>query len=588
MRCSLRTVSLIFCFVFGLIIINSQLITAQQTARRASAAKPEKPAANATVTGRVTMNGAPMPGVVVAAYSGDSSPGYANTGAASRARTDADGRYRLSGLSAGRYNVMALAPGLILPDTGFPTFGGKVLTFDANETIENIDFTLERGGVITGRVVDGNGQPVIGESVVVTARLDENGKALEEKERFNFMRQMDAQTDDKGAYRLYGLQPGRYKVSAGRGGEKDMMSVGFGNRIYTKTYYPDVTDIARAEIVEVSVGSEATAIDITLGKLTPTYTATGRVFDAETGEGLAGVSLGQGRLDAKGNVMGVGYSGITSGTRGEFRMEGLEAGRYQIITNSLTGDGNANSREYYSEQSQFEITDADASGVEVKMRRGASVGGVVVLEDGTNREARSLLSQVAFFQRPVVMNNAVVFTSGDTARVDATGAFRFTGLRPGAINISLSGSRDKPLPFTIARIERGGVPLAKGEVDVKAGEQINDLRVVLAYGTGRVRGTVTITGGELPTNAQINVSLRRNDPNATGGKFSNVDVNRRFLIESVAAGEYEISVSAFVQPTAPNQKPRVIPPVRQTISVSGTGETVVNLTLDVAPREEKQ
>lgn len=585
MRCSLRTVSLIFCFVFGLTIINSQFITAQQTARRASSAKPEKLAANATVTGRVTMNGAPMPGVVVAAYSGDSSPGYANTGAASRARTDADGRYRLSGLSAGRYNVMALAPGLILPDTGFPTFGGKVLTFDANETIENIDFTLERGGVITGRVVDGNGQPVIGESVVVTARLDENGKLLEE-ERFSFMRQMDAQTDDKGAYRLYGLQPGRYKVSAGRGGEKGIMSVGFGNRIYTKTFYPDVTDIARAEIIEVSAGSEATAIDITLGKLTPTYTATGRVFDAETGEGLAGVSLGQGRLDAKGNVMGTGFSGITSGTRGEFRMEGLEAGRYQIMIGNF-GDNSANNKEYYSEQSQFEITDADVSSVEVKMRRGASVGGVVVLEDATNREARSLISQVAFFQRPVMMSGAML-GGGDLARVDASGTFRFTGLRPGAINISLSGSRDKPLPFTIARVERGGVPLAKGEVDVKAGEQINDLRVVLAYGTGRVRGTVTITGGELPANAQINVSLRRNDPNATGGKFSNVDVNRRFLIESVAAGEYEISVSAFVQPTAPNQKPRVIPPVRQTISVSGTGETVVNLTLDVAPREEKQ
>lgn len=62
-----------------------------------------------------------------------------------------------------------------------------------------------------------------------------------------------------------------------------------------------------------------------------------------------------------------------------------------------------------------------------------------------------------------------------------------------------------------------------------------------------------------------------------------VDARGRFAIEHLAAGEYEIQISVF--PAPGRQAPPVeIPPVRQNVTISGNGESTVNLTLDLTPR----
>mgnify|MGYP003694673385 CR=1 FL=1 len=80
------------------------------------------------------------------------------------------------------------------------------------EVITKIDFALVRGGVVTGRITDADGHPLIGEHVSVL--LKDAPATARQMMMFGGSRN---QTDDRGVYRVYGLSPGSYKVSVGPG-----------------------------------------------------------------------------------------------------------------------------------------------------------------------------------------------------------------------------------------------------------------------------------------------------------------------------------------------------------------------------------
>src|SRR2546423_724737 len=165
-----------------------------------------KPRSTAVVTGRVTIGEKPAPGVIVAAT-------VINTQTlVAQATSDVDGKYRINGLAPGQVSVTAVAPTYVMPQN--PMYGiGRVINISADETVEGIDFKLARGGVITGRVTDAEGKPVIEERVNLTLG-DEKGEPMRGmvSRPVNFFM---SSTDDRGIYRLYGLAAGRYKLSVG-------------------------------------------------------------------------------------------------------------------------------------------------------------------------------------------------------------------------------------------------------------------------------------------------------------------------------------------------------------------------------------
>src|SRR6185369_8054343 len=168
------------------------------------------------------------------------------------------------------------------------------------ETVEGIDIGLVRGGVITGRVTDASGQPLIQEGVRLTA-LDESGKKLRGNMTYvNLPYGFMMTTDDRGVYRLFGVPPGRYIVSAGVDIRHGYTGAGNVPSYYPITYHPDVADDSRATVIEVTSGGEATGVDIVLGRSAKTYSATGRIIDAETGRPVPGLDFGYGTLQPNG------------------------------------------------------------------------------------------------------------------------------------------------------------------------------------------------------------------------------------------------------------------------------------------------
>jgi protocatechuate 3,4-dioxygenase beta subunit len=84
---------------------------------------------------------------------------------------------------------------------------GTPIQLADGQKLEKANITLPRGSVVTGVVIDENGEPSPGTSVRVMRFLMRTGERT-------LQQNGQDQTDDRGMYRIYGLQPGEYIVSA--------------------------------------------------------------------------------------------------------------------------------------------------------------------------------------------------------------------------------------------------------------------------------------------------------------------------------------------------------------------------------------
>jgi hypothetical protein len=157
------------------------------------------------------------------------------------------------------------------------------------------------------------------------------------------------------------------------------------------------------------------------------------------------------------------------------------------------------------------------------------------------------------------------------------GSFRMAGLPAGTVNMQL-GARVGPFPpkgFNISRIERDGAALSPRGLEIKDGEQVTGLRVVLSKGNGTIHGVVKVENGSLPEGAQIYVRLTRTGEHAAGIRPPPVDARGQFLVEGLPPGTYEVMVSILN-----NGGPQRLNPVRREVNVQDGVVTDVVITFD--------
>ena len=557
----LRRLSLLFAHALVALFLLAPFTTHAQTAP--AGAKP-----TGTISGKITLSEKGVADILVAAQVVDR-PGQQP---AARAKSDASGRYRLTGLPAGQYQVTAIAPGLAAaPQSGFSSsfYGsGKGVVLTSGEEADEVDIKLVQGSVITGRVTDADGQPVIEERINLQA-VDQAGNPNNQATYGMWNYQMSL-TDDRGVYRIYGLAAGRYRVSIGS------TEGGFGmsgkRTYYAATFYGNTSDATKATIVELQEGSEANNIDIRVGRATSTFVVSGRVVDAENGQPIPGIRLMYGPARPNQPFYG-GFGGLPTNARGEFRLENLEPGRYGVtVTSSFESSA------HYSDPLLFEIADTDVTNLELKATRGLTVSGVVLFEGG---RAKELLQQLSTMRLGVSVTSAanrqVQTPSSSTIAPD--GSFQLSGVRPGKARFYISTlSSSGPRAINILRAERGGVDVTQN-LEIQAGESITDLRIVATLGAGTIRGTVRFVG-EPPPNLRLFVSTRRDG--TTPGGAGPVDARGRFLISNLMSGTYEVTL---VITPPPQMSGRPSKPQTQTVTVTDGGETQVDFIVDLTPKE---
>jgi len=527
----------------------------------------------ATISGRVTLKGEPARGVTVMLH-----PQSRNASNWPRARTDESGRFNFTDLPAGSYSVSTLAPGYVSPDDISFGLRGKTVNLTDGEKVENVELEIKRGGVIAGRVTDSQGRPVIEEKVNLD-KLDANNRP----QTFFFWGLNDDmyQTDDRGFYRIYGLPEGRYLVSVGYAESPGSINITSRPEFYPRAIYP--------KPIKVGEGSEATNIDITVSDPKQTHDVYGRTVDAGSGQPVAGVELAIGGLTKDGGYTS-SYAGdvARSGPNGEFVLFGVAPGRYALLVQPEEING------FVGAPVIFDISEGDATGLELRVRKGASISGVAVIDGTNDPKVLSKLSQVrlvGYIKRE--SSNAPPAPFGRRLfNVNADGGFRIEGLQAGKAKIMMI-----PPPemrgLTLGKIEHNGAPA--DEIEVNPGEQVTGVRLVLAYGPLTLRGELKIVGGEIPAGQKFRAIARRMDQPMYDFHGGDVDARGQFVIENLAPGEYEIRVTTYYNPDSQSLSSEVM---RRIISIkeralervvlSDANQQPITLVVDLSQKEKEK
>ncbi|MFN7944174.1 MAG: carboxypeptidase regulatory-like domain-containing protein [Blastocatellia bacterium] len=532
--------------------------------------------ATGVITGRVTTGEKAVVGVTVMLTSDQ--PGRPlNNAPPIKSSTDEDGRYRLANVPAGQFRVTVFAPAYVVAGETSRGNSGRAVSLADGETLSDVNFTLIRGGVITGRITDPEGRPLIAEQVRL-ARLDERSN------RQSFSLQQMRVTDDRGIYRIYGLPAGRYVVSAGMDKNDDSWFFNDGRRRYRQTWHPDATDETQARVIELEAGSEVTGADIRLREAAKTFQAQGRVIEAESGRPVPGVNIGHGPLqpDAK-QLSGYGVGVAITNAQGEFRLNGLPPGKYGVFA-SFSREGSS-AGDNYSDLTAFEIAEGDVSGLEVKVHRGAGFSGTVVIEGAADPAALAKLPQLQLY---AFTETQELSAPGSAAlKLDPQGNFRVSGMQPGRVRVNLN-TWNAPKGYWLERIERDGAPQPDG-LELAAGEQLNGIRVVLIYGAAKLRGQVKVNGGNLPDGLQMMALLRRRGAVnwTTSSQQLQVDMRGLFTAEGLSPGEYELTIRIF--PNRPGVASAPIRPITRNFTISGQAEQEITIDVDLnAKPDEKE
>lgn len=235
-----------------------------QGVRAGQGARGQKREGRASVRGRVTFGdtGKPVRRAVVTLLTDLNHPALLRT------LTDRRGEFRFRGVPAGRYLVSADAPGVIsrsngfsIRDSGFGLEGvekslGRVTVGEDGEA--KVEFSVERGGALGGRVTYSDGEPAANSHLVLYTRKG--------GELTRFFTE-HARTDDRGAYRVEGLPPGEYVVGViekGAGGGKLLPRIdgaGLASR-----YHPAAASAKDATAVRVEAGEETEGVDVRLAE----------------------------------------------------------------------------------------------------------------------------------------------------------------------------------------------------------------------------------------------------------------------------------------------------------------------------------
>jgi hypothetical protein len=366
-------------------------------------------AATAQVVGQETA-GAPkatssIAGRVVAATTGRPVRGATMTllswevmRVAKRVATDEEGRFEFTGLVPGRYQLTSSATGFVAVEFGGAPVTGRVgegrpIDVREGERFDKADFSLRRPGAIEGRLLDEFGDPAPDLQVQVATVEFVAG-------RHRLMpvpgRGQMNPTDDKGRFRVAGLPPGDYFLTAPwtQSAERDAATVAF-----APTLYPGTTDLASAQPIRVGLGEEMAGLTLSLVPA-PMAQVSGRLVDAAGQPAVGAVMMNL--SDRSGGALIVP---VRTSTRpdGAFTFSGVPPCTYaiQAFGRQVSTAGNLGASEFG--WAPVTVNGVDITGLTVRVRQGPAARGRIVLEDddGTLKP-----DQVRISGRPVEFDSA--------------------------------------------------------------------------------------------------------------------------------------------------------------------------------------
>jgi hypothetical protein len=499
--------------------------------------------------------------------------------------TDGEGRYELATLPAGRYRLSVNKAGYVALEYGQarPFEAGKPLDITDGQMLDRIDFSLPRGSAITGRITDEFGDPITDVQVQALRYQFVNGeRTLVEAGRM-------AQTDDLGAYRIFGLMPGDYIVRASM---RPNMPPGPRNAEteptgYPGTYFPGVSDVSQAQPVVATLGQEVTSIGFSLvparlSRISGTVTSSdGRPLGGAVVMIRARGSAGMGPVRMMlGNV-----GGNQVRADGTFQLTNVPPGEY-VLDVQQRPTNIRNAQDVDLAQLEFasmpvSVSGGDIDGLTIMTTPGVTVSGRVTYQ---GQGAPKPTGQVTATppsggMAPIgAMINARVLGGG---RVNNDGTFELRGLA-GPQVIRLQGS---PVGWGLKSITLDGADITDTAYDFKPGATMTGLVITLTDRLTELTGSVRDARGQ-PVADYVLVAFPEDQklwvPQSRFVQTTRPNQNGTFSIKGLPAGRYLAAVVPSLENGLQND-PALLQQLRtQAQSFSLAEGQLLNLNLEMA------
>lgn len=483
--------------------------------------------------------------------------------------TDIDGEYELTEIPAGRYTVTVTRSGYIQQQYGQrrPDEPGKPLEIADGQKLEKLDFSLQRAGVITGRVTDETGDTVAGATVWAMQPQFFQGR------RRLVPISPAARADDVGQFRLLGLPPGDYVVMATLretwvvdAPEKHTMG-------YAPSYFPGTASAAEAQRVKVGLSQQVGPIEFGLVPIR-TATVSGTAVGSD-GLPLAGatVMLSQEIVGPAGGMMSMAGSARVA-PDGTWTLRDVPAGEYQAQVASVDRE-----RPGETVSITLQVQGADLDGVALIADGGGTLAGQVVTDDGSPLPEGG--SPIRVFAQRIVsgMGGRSASRGENNGVVGADGRFTLEGVPGGSLIRLLSLATG----WALKSIEISGRDYVDVPPEIRGGQRLSGARIVISNRLPSVSGRIT---DDKDAAVDATVLLFAADASkwldgSGASRTSRPGQSGLYRFNAVRPGDYLLIAVEYVQPWQVND-PEFLESVREgatRVTVGDAGSKVVDLKM---------
>jgi hypothetical protein len=390
--------------------------------------------------------------------------------------TNAGGQFQLRAIDPGRYRLTVTRVGFVTQEYGQkkPDDPGAVLTLRPGQELKDLLFRLTPSGVIAGRILDEDGEALPSVNVTAAREVYADGKRA-------LAMGATVETNDLGEYRLFGLSPGRYFVSAVYprwsrfAGSEDSGGSESDPQGYAKMYYPGTADAGKAISIDLKGGEEVPSVEILLRKVLA-YRIRGRVYNQIAQKPGTGTNL---LLMHKTNrrEWDSPQQAIVQKQDGSFDIPEVLPGSY-VLTAFWFDEG-----KIYSTRMPVEVGNADVDGLAVTIAPGMNINGQI------NWDGKPALEKDELSVRTKPVDSNLGFQGA--ARVTQGNFFTLKDIGEGTYHAEVSGeSKDcyiKDVQYGASSVLEDGFTVVRGSPAA--------LEITISSHGARVQGAVSDADG---------------------------------------------------------------------------------------------
>jgi protocatechuate 3,4-dioxygenase beta subunit len=548
------------------VLLLASAATAQIPAQPSGKIREKQQLATCAVSGQVVTaaEGAPLKSSRIALIQQDAG----SHPQAFSATTDSEGRFEIRKIAAGRYSFFASHTGYISQQYQSRGMnGGAALTLLPGQQVDGALFRLVRGAVVTGRIVDENGEPMA--KMVVTALRKVTAEEMENWGRRARKEQLVGTaavlTDDRGEYRIFDLKPGEYYVKAS---ESDAFALGADDGLswitraslgsqYAPVFYPGVIQLDQAQPVVLAAGEEVRAEFAT--RQVRTVEVAGRVLGAD-GRAATHAYV---QLYVPDVANWTDAFDASTGAKGEFIIKGVPPGSYVLAARQQDED------RFQLAHQKLEVGNENIDSVLLAFSQGTTIRGRVVAM-GMSLPDRV---QVALEQTD---ESDVPNSSSALSRPD--GSFQMNGVADGDYAL---GVYELEQGWYVRSARLGGEDVLQKGLQVEKGSVSGTLEIVLSSAAAQLEGAVTehdkpVAGAQVRVKPEPETTYNRIRSTST-----TTDQNGHFIFKTLPPGKYRVVAKL---PSASSETPETASEPK-TVTLGEHDHQTLELTL-TSPQSE--